>query len=226
MALGTYAGYVAFTGGTYDATAQTALTAILGGVEAAVKRLCSPFLFEPATLTDVILDAPWSSDTLLLPALPVRSVTTLYCRADARGVAANFTAADLLTAGTDYQLVIDDFVNGWARAGRVRRLNRNVWGVEYRRPLGRLGYEPQPGAGAIKVTFEAGCAAVPAEVTQAVYLATGLVYARRGGAPVTSESWNNASRSFAGPFTADAAVNSPDVMALLAPYTSQIRLGS
>jgi hypothetical protein len=45
-----------------------------------------------------------------------------------------------------------------------------------------------------------------------------MVYQRRTGAPVTSESWNGYSGSYAGPFTESAAVNSPDVRQLLAPY--------
>jgi hypothetical protein len=227
VAIGTLAGYLAHAGiSSTDATRDASLSAILVTTEAAIKRLCYPFLFEPQTLTDVILDAPWASDTLLLPALPVRSITSLYYNPAGKGLAANFDSTHLLSANVDYQLVIDDFVNNWSRAGRVRRLNRSVWGVGYLRPLGRLGFGPQPEAGSIKLTAAVGCASVPAEVSQALYLATALVYARRSGAPVTSSSWNGYSESLAGPFTTTAAVNSPDVMQLLAPYVSQIRLGS
>lgn len=209
-----------------DATRDASLTAILTSVDAAIKRLCFPFLFDATTLTDVILDAPWASDTLLLPALPVRSVASIYYNPAARGVVANFEAEHLLTAGTDYQLVIDDPVNAWARAGRVRRLNRSVWGVGYLRPLGRLAFSPQPEAGSVKVTMSCGTASVPVEVTQATYLAAMLVYQRRAGAPETSSSWNGYSESLASPFLTTAAINSPDVMQLLSGYISQIRVGT
>lgn len=226
MALGTLAELKVTLGITgTDATRDAALASLLVQTSAAVAKLCSPFLFEPQTLTDVILDAPWASNELLLPALPVRSVTSLYYRPDARGVVASFEAANLLTAGVDYQLVIDDPVNNWSRAGRVRRLNRSVWGVSYLRPLGRLAFSPQPEAGSVKVTFAAGCAAVPAEVEQAVYFATRLMYERRTGAPITSESWNGYSQGVAGPFTATAAVTSPDVYQLLSGYITHLRVG-
>jgi hypothetical protein len=93
-----------------------------------------------------------------------------------------------------------------------------MWGADRIRPYARLGIGVVDGAGAVKVTFVAGCTRVPAEVTQALYMATMMVYQRRTGAPVTSESWNGYSGSYAGPFTESAAVNSPDVRQLLAPY--------
>lgn len=226
MALGTLGGYYAFSGQTADGgTVDASLLAILAGVEAAVKKLCRPFLFEAATLTDVILDAPWASNELLLPAVPVRSVTSVYYNPIARGVVASFTSDHLLTVGTDYQLPIDDPVNAWSRSGRLRRLNRACWGVSQVRPYGRLGFGPVPEPGSVKVTFAAGCTTVPAEVAEAVYLATSLVYLRRKGPPVTSSSWNGYSESVAAPFTTTAAVTSPDVLQLLAPYLDQIRVG-
>jgi hypothetical protein len=46
-----------------------------------------------------------------------------------------------------------------------------------------------------------------------------LMYNRRvEGAPYASESWNGRSQSIAGPFTAESAVRTPDVLALLTPY--------
>jgi hypothetical protein len=226
VSLGSLGEYRDFAGlSSTDATRDASLATILAGVEAAIKKLCSPFLFEAATLTDLILDAPWASPYLLLPAVPVRSVTSLYYRQDARGVAGSFTSDDLLTAGTDYQLVIDDPVNNWSRAGRVRRLTRSVWGVSYERPLGRLGFNPTPEAGSIKATLAVGCTVVPAEVTQALYLATSLVYQRRQKPPVSNEGWNGYSVGYAAPFTATAAIHSPDVYGLLLPYVTQIRVG-
>jgi hypothetical protein len=223
MALGSLSDMKAALGITgTDATRDAALTVLLAQTEAAIKKVCRPFLFEAATFTDVILDAPWNSQDLYLPATPVRSITSLYYSADGHGVAANFTSDNLLTAGTDYQLVIDDPVNTWSRHGRVRRLNRSLWGSDRVRPYTRLANGVVDGPGAIKVTFVAGCTSVPAEVAEALYLATMMVYQRRTGAPVTSESWNGGSVSYDGQFTATAAVNSPDVKQLLAPYMMRV----
>jgi hypothetical protein len=135
MALGTLSGMKAQLGITgTDSTRDDALTGMLVGVEAAIKKLCRPFLFEPLTLTDVVLDAPWNWQDLYLPVTPVRSVTSVYYNAEAHGVVANFTSSNLLTAGTDYQLVIDDHVNGWSRWGRLRRADASVVRQSSRRP--------------------------------------------------------------------------------------------
>jgi hypothetical protein len=223
MALGSLSDMKAALGITgTDATRDAALTVLLAQTEAAIKKLCRPFLFEAATFTDVILDAPWNAQDLYLPATPVRSITSLYYSADARGVVANFTSDHLLTAGEDYQLVIDDPVNTWSRHGRVRRLARSLWGAGTIRPYTRLAFGPTDAQASVKVTFVAGCTSVPAEVAEALYLATMMTYQRRTGAPVTSESWNGGSVSYAGPFTETAAVNSPDAKQLLAPYMMRV----
>lgn len=205
-----------------DTTRDASLTAILAEVEAAIKKLCRPYQFEPVTLTDVILDAPWASNVLPLPVWPARSITSLYYRSDAKGDPAAFEADDELEEFEDFRLVIDDPVNAFSRSGRVERLNRSSWGVQLNRPYGRLASEPRAEPGAVKVTYTAGHTAVPEDVVLAVHLAAGLLYARRTGAPLTSASLNGASYSLAGPFTATAAVTSPDVMGLLSAYVSPV----
>lgn len=226
MALGTLAGMKSTLGiSSTDATRDEALAALLVQAEAAVLKLTAPYEFANVTRTWT-LNAPWQSPWLLLPSWPVRSITSILYNPTAAGDTTTFDA-DLhtLTQYTDYMLEIDDPKNGWSRSGRVRRLNRSMWGVSYERPLGRLGFGPIPEAGSLRVTAVCGHLTIPEDVTLALYLATRLLYERRAGAPVTSSSWNGYSESLAGPFTATAAVTSPDVLQLLSPYMSQIRVG-
>jgi hypothetical protein len=135
------------------------------------------------------------------------------------------TAPGTDVTNPDYVLETDMHPEGWSRSGRVRRLSRGVWGVRYNRPLARLGFGPEVEPKPLKVIYAAGHTTVPADVSLAVYMATMLMYQRRTGAPVTSESWNGYSVGYAGPFTATAAVTSPDVYQLLAPYVSHVRVG-
>lgn len=232
MALGTLSGMKAALGiSGSDQTRDDALSSLLVQTEAAIKRLCHPYQFEPATETDY-LNAPWQSPWLILPLVPVRSITSIHYNPDGFGISANYTSDHLLVApgagvtNPDYLLETDMRPQGWSRSGRVRRLNRAYWGVQQVRPFARLGFgaevEPKP----LKVVYEAGHTSVPAEVTQALYLATMLVYQRRTGAPLTNEGWNGYSAGYAAPFLTTAAVNSPDVMQLLAPYVTHVRVGT
>lgn len=231
MAIQTLAGYKTWAGITStDATRDASLTAILTEVNAAISRLCRPWLFERVTMTSVILDAPLD-DQLILPNIPVPSITSLYLNWSANGDPAAFTSADLLTNYMGYLLDINDKVNSWSTTGIVYcrggawsnswgqgSLN---WGGERRWPVNRLASTLTPGRGAVKATFPAGCLTVPEEVVLCANLATSMIYQRRTyGMPVQSESWNGESYSLAGPFTATAALSSPDCATLLAGYQS------
>jgi hypothetical protein len=203
-----------------DATRDAALTAILAAVDAAIKKYVAPFYPEPTTITDAILDAP-PHNILQLPVLPVRSLTSLYLRWGADGDAALFTSDYLLTVNTDYYMPVDDKIHAYSRSGHVYRRGWSIWALERRWHVGRLAGQIDPARGAIKATFTAGPAAVPEDIELAAMLMTSLIYARRtDGAPTTSESWNGYSRGVGGPFTATAALASPDVAALLAPYAT------
>lgn len=228
MALGTLAGWYTWAQRTADGGAMDgAISQRLASAEAAIKRLCHPYQFEAVTQTDVVLDAPWNSNVLILPLTPVRTLTSVYYNPTGLGLAANFDSTHLLTANVDYQLLIDLQPEGWSKSGRVRRLNRSTWGVTQHRPHGRLASEPTPGQGMVKVTYAAGHTSVPADVVEALYIMVSLMYGRREtGAPAASESWNARSVSYSGPLTSTAALNHPDVQQLLAPYVTQIRLGS
>lgn len=206
---------------TVSGTDAAAVAGFCTAVDAALKRMLRPFLPEPLTVTNAVLDAP-VSPRLALPFYPVRSVTSLYLSENANGVVANFTAADLLTAGTDYVLEIDDPIDGLSRGGFVRRLNANwsgTWGGRWVRPATLLGHRLDPTRGAVLVTFLAGPVSVPADIQAAAAMAVSQMYDRRQrGAPQTSEAWNGYNLALSGQFTADAAIRSPEVMALLRPY--------
>lgn len=233
MALGTLAGFYSWAQTTADGgVVDTAINQRLSSAEALIKKLVHPYQFETVTETDY-LNAPWNSPWLLLPLVPVRTVTSIHYNPTGFAVSANYTSDHLLVApasgvtNPDYLLEADMRPQGWSRSGRVRRLNRACWGVQYVRPLGRLGSGPEVEARPLKVVYDAGHTSVPADVVEALYMMVSLMYGRReNGAPIASESWNGRSVSYSGPLTSTAALNHPDVQQNLAPYISQIRLGS
>lgn len=218
MAIITPSVFASYTGQTYTGADLVALTNWCNGVDATIKRLLKPYVPEPTTLTDLILDAP-IGNILLLPAIPVRSITSLYLRPGANGVVADFETEDLLTAGDDYFLPLDSPVESYSLSGRVLRRGASSWGVERRRPVGRLADTLDPHRGAVKATFDAGPTSVPHDILAAAVSAVALMFSyRTTGVPLSSESWNGRSESNSGPFTSEAAVNSPNVLAALRPY--------
>lgn len=219
MAILSVTEYMQNTGQSFTGDDLGALSASVAAAEAAVKRVIAPFVAEPTTYTSKVLDAP-IGHRLYLPNVPVRSITSVYLRYGANGDSSLFTSDYLLTNYTDYYLPLDDPDRGYSRSGIVYRRGSSSWGYELRRPVGRLDYDADPNRGAILITYVAGPTSVPEDIKAAVMLAASLEYARRKtGLPVTSESWNGYSYSTPGPFGV-AAISSPDVMALLAPYVS------
>ncbi len=228
MALLTLSQYLGFAGLTgTDATRDASLTAIIADVCDAINQACRPWLFEPQEVT-AILDSPLD-ETLVLPIIPVRSVTSIYSNGQASGDPAAFTADTLLVPYTQYWLEIDDPVNAWSSSGivykRAGSWNGQYWGGERRWPVQALGSVLVVGRGAIKVVFQAGCLTVPPNVQMAACLMTSLIFQRRQkGAPVQSESWNGDSYSLgSGGFATAGAISSPDVVSLLRRYmTAQV----
>jgi hypothetical protein len=222
MAILTLAEYKTFLGVTDTDTARDASwTAIIAEVCDAINQACRPWLFEPTTVT-AIVDAPLD-DQLVLPVIPVRSITSLYLNWTASGDPAAFTSDNLLTQYTQYWLEIDDPVNSYSESGivykRAGSWNGQNWGGERRWPVQALGSTLEVGRGAIKVVLAAGTLTVPANVQLAACLMTSLIFNRREkGAPLNSESWNAYSYSTNSAITAMGAINSPDVVGLLRRY--------
>jgi len=186
-------------------------------VSAAIERMLWPLVVEPVTRTD-ILDAPPHRD-LVLRHRPVRSVTWLQFNPFADGVPSRFGPTHTLVAGEDYELVVDDPGAGLSRCGIVRRLGGRVWGVTRWGSPGTLAPRLHGIRGAVRVEAAVGFLTVPEDIRAAAVTAVTLCWNRRRlGTPVTSESWNGYSASWSPQLVATAAVQSPDVLALLRPY--------
>lgn len=219
MALVDVTSWQQYTGVTLSATDATSCQLWCDAVNAAIERMLWPMVVESATVID-ILDAPIRRD-LLLPLWPVRSIVELQYNPFADGVSSRFDSTSTLTAGTDYELLIDDPILNISRSGIVRRLGGFVWGVTRWGQPGTLHARLQPIRGAIKVTYNVGFPSVPADIRTAAIMAVTQCWNRRKRGTVgTSESWNGYSVSWATNLIADAAVHSPDVLALLRPYLS------
>lgn len=215
--------YQALTGQTFTGDALTAVSGLCAAVSDALSKYLRPYSPTPVTLTSYPMDAP-PSNVLVLPVLPVRTLTAILSHPGANGEVAAFDATnDLLTVNDDYWMPTDPF-DGYSRDGKVYRRGTGLWGLE-RRYATQRSLEPtvDPNRGALLVTAACGEASVPDAIREAAKLMVSLLYARRTtGMPVTSESWNGYAGSYAGPFTATGAIDSPDVQSLLRAYRPQL----
>lgn len=186
-------------------------------VRKALLRVLRPYIPEPQDGVTFYVDGP-PKPTLILPVRPVRSITSLRLHPRAFGLEANFTSADELVEGVDWYQEKDP-LDGTNRTGLIRLAQRSVWSYSTRREVGRLAGTIGPDRGAIRVVANVGEATVPEDIRSAAVACVSLLMQRRAtGTPLQSESWAGYSASYAGPFTAEAAIRSPEVQALLAPY--------
>jgi hypothetical protein len=200
------------TAGSAD---ETSVEMLCAAVAEALTRLCYPILLAPKALTLYACDAPIENE-FFTPVRPCRSISAIYLRPGADGDSSLATSDYLLTNYTDYVLDVDDALNGWSRTGRVYRRGSSCWGFELRRPLGRLAYATDPNRKAIFLSGSFGPASVSPVVRQAAATCVTLMYnSRTLGGQVQSNSWNGGSISMASAVTAEAAIHSPDVTALL-----------
>ncbi len=216
-ALITATSYQAFTGQTFSGADETALSGWCAAVDNLVRKYLRPYSPDPLTLTSHIMDAP-TGNVLVIPATPVRTLTSIYWHAGANGEVAEFTADDLLTVNDDYWMPTDPF-DGYSRTGFVYRRGLSAWLGELRYPNRRaLAAQDDPARGAVMVNATCGETSVPDAITAACVLMVSLIFARRKtGLPLTSESWNGYSAGYASPFLV-AVLYSPDVQAILAPF--------
>lgn len=210
--------WAAHTGVSHTGADAIALDRWCGAVRAALLKRLRPYLPEPQTAT-FIIDAP-PTGTLILPVRPVRALTSIHLHPGANGDSSLFVAADLLTNYTDYFSPTDP-LDGYNRSGLIHRRGASCWGYEWTRRPTTLASTLDPNRGAVKIVAAVGEATVPEDIRAAGVAAVSLLMNRRTtGMPLNSESWANYSYSGAGQFTAEAAINSPEVRALLAPYTA------
>lgn len=203
------------TGNSVSGADLAAVGGIAEAVSEALTRRCYPYILEPKTITLFAFDAPPTPE-LWIPK-PVRSVSAVYYHCGASGDSSLVDlTADLLVAGTDYINRVDDVLTGWNRSGCLRRANSSAWGVSYRRPVGRLAYAIEAERGSVFVSALLGPTSVSGAVQLAASTAVSMLYQRRKtGVPVGSESWNGYSASGANTFTAEGALETPEVRSLL-----------
>lgn len=212
-------GYTALTGITYAGADATALAGWLSCIDAALKRMLLPYLPEQTTVTQDVLDAPPRRD-LLLRYRPVQSITSLWFSEQADGVIAAFDLVnDLFVSGTQYQLHIDDPINGVSRSGIVRRLDRDVWSSRRWGAPGTLSRQIAGCRGAVLCTYVAGDVTVNADIQAAACLvASKAMNSRKFGAQPGSASLNGASYSLPGQQLAEGMLRAPDVIGYLRAY--------
>lgn len=183
-------------------------------VSSALMSMCDPIQIVPLTLTLAAFDAPPELE-LHLPR-PIRTISAIYVRYGANGDSSTLTAADLLTEFTDWYSPVTNKRKNWNGSGIVYRRGAGIWGMEYRRSVGNLAYSVDPNLGAVFVSALCGPASVDPAVKGAAFSAvTALFERRKRGAPLQSEGFNGYNYSLAGAFTAEAALASPEVTALL-----------
>jgi hypothetical protein len=216
MALITLLGWKTQTGETdTDATRDAAIALMIAEVEKAIiGYLGMPV--EQATYTRV-LDAPVRQN-IVLPYSPVTlSGLQVWMNTDAKGDPSAFTSSNLLTLYTDYSLVIDQ-PDGTSKSGIIRK-TAGVWAFRHTRPVERLSPVVTKVPGAIKVTFTAGYATVPADIQAAAYLMVSKLYTmRKLGGQLQNESLNGYSYGLAGNATAGSIIADPTVVSMLRPY--------
>ncbi len=193
-----------------DSEAQQ-LIQILYAAEDLLESLCQRKFTYRTTLTEYY-DGNGTVD-FQLNRRPVTSITNLYLdRSGAGGTAPNaFPAETLLTAGTDYYLVIDSkFGDGLSYSGYVRRIGGGVtygwpyssyagggWPSNRYQPGGQLSTGIAPCPGCIKVTYQAGYRLIPYRIKLAVWnIATMAGQMAADGRLAQSESAEGHSVSF------------------------------
>jgi hypothetical protein len=223
MALTDLATVKAFLGIAADVTDHDAqLGQLISGADQAIKRWCRRDL-EQATYTEYY--SGLGERDLVLRQWPVTSVSDV--RLDQAGFfgtrAGSFPESSALTLGTHYVLVFDE--GSTSNRGLLRRVGGissgfgGFWPIEYYRgslAARRMPVWPQ-GDGNIKVTYTAGYATVPADLTLAAneLVAWLRMTSKRGGMPLQSESLADYS------YTLAALQGRPElgsVRQLLAPY--------
>lgn len=194
LTAGTYKTYANITVSTYDA--QLALLTA-GASQAILQYIGRPI--EQATYTEFYSGK--NNRILNLRNRPITAVASVYSdMAGHYGQASGFTSDNLLTAGTDYQLVIDGQLDGGtpcSRLGQIERIN-GIWPARFGRQAGALVAREIDGGGNIKVTYTAGYATVPADIVLAACEMTSQMLSRtERGMPLASESLGGYSYSLA-----------------------------
>lgn len=244
MSLATLANFKLILGIT-TSTQNTLLQLYLDAADAAVRSYLqrgknrAAFTSWPESGSDTMYLDGTGRQELVLPFRPVTAIASIYLDLGANygTTSGAFGSSTLLTEATDYVMVRDDGATT-SSSGIVRRLggsttaSGNFWGWD---PNDTVGLGPLPSLtagrggpfwpripGSIKITYTAGFATVPTDLSMAALAIAS--YIRRtaplGGVPLSSESLRDYSYSLG---TSGAIGQMPELGSarmLLAKYRS------
>ena len=157
--------------GISGSSQDSLITFFVNGANTAIKRYCRSNL-EQATYTDYLDGTGLNS--ILLRETPVQSITNIWLdQAGYYGQGSGFASSSLLTAGVDYALMPDfqkdSSHHDWSGSGMVRRLGlgtASYFVVSNSTIAGGAKFAVWPvGVGNIKVTYVAGYATIPDDLT-------------------------------------------------------------
>lgn len=168
-----------------DSALDAQLAALILGVDAAIKSDLRRNI-ESASYTEYY-SGDWSN-VLRLKQTPVSSITNVWLDTDGHWGQGDdpFADADLLVAGTDYALRIDQS-DGTSLSGMLMKLG-GCWPGVVRRSGARLVGEYAAGLGNIKVSYVGGYETVPYDITMAANQLVGWALARQDGQQMKSET--------------------------------------
>lgn len=226
MALGSLTGLKLHLG-ISDTSQDTLLTALESAAEAAVLNYVGRPI-EQASYTDYYSGA--GQRDLALRVWPVSLTVDPVVYLDSAGYwgqGSGFASDTQLTLGTDFAMVRDRTTTGeQSRCGLLRKLGLGL-SVQTGRPYASLATRYRQavwpvGEGNIKVTYTAGYATVPGDITTAVYQLAATVYNTRafGGGFLASERLGEYSQTLTSALNGNGAMADAvgSVAFLLRPY--------
>lgn len=176
-----------------DNTEDDFLGQVLPAVEAAWAKLTDRNILQ-ATYTEYYSGR--NTNTILLREYPVSPGVQVWLdNAAYWGTAPGaFGTGTALTEGVDFALVKDGR-GALAECGRLYRIG-GVWPCRWESRTGLLASRQTPGAGNVKVTYQAGLAATPSDVQLALWEVVAGVRSRRvEGFPASSGGYEEFSAS-------------------------------
>ena len=169
--------------GTISDSEVPFLLMLIAAAETAVMRICQRKFYRQSVTEYPQING--ITQTVLLRETPVSSITSVYL--DPTGFYGQgvdpFPASTLLTAGTDYYLVIDN-PDGKSYAGMLNR-NGRAWSLTWWNvPTINLTPIPKGTQGCLKVNYISGYDLIPADLKQCLF---GIIADRKNSAPYGTE---------------------------------------
>lgn len=207
--------------GIASSNEDTYLTAIQGGVEAALSRMTNR-VFEQANYTEYY-DGN-NTNRLVLNQTPVYSIGSVSVDRSGRwGQNPDGFTADSLLESTDYYLIKDGPGQAYSESGILVRVE-DVWLGFRARPMDLLTLDIVPGQGNIRVVYVGGYATIPNDLQMCVWEAIGaLRQTKKFGYSgfIQSESLSASAYSL-GPYGESILLRVGTVPQILATYTKPV----